>query len=82
MILTDSFNVPGAVEHLLRLPVTVPELCLAAGALVDHEVGDLLDGVNQVEADQDEDLGQGQRLNALWKLAIVEIKLQEPVNLR
>ena len=75
VILTDSFNVPGAIEHLLRLPVTVPELCLATGALVDHEVGDLLDGVNQVEADQNEDLGQGQRLNALGKLAIVKVKL-------
>ena len=75
MTLTDSFNVPGAIEHLLRLPVTVPELGLAAGALVDHEVGDLLDGVNQVEADQDEDLCQGQRLNALGKLAIVKVKL-------
>ena len=34
------------------------------------------------EADKDEDLGQGQRLNALRKLSIVKIKLQEPVNLR
>ena len=81
MILSNSFNIAGAIEHLLRLPVTVPELCLAAGALVYHEVGDLLDGVNQVEADKNEDLGQGKRLNDLRKLAIVKIKLQEPVNL-
>ena len=51
VVLTDSLDVPGAIEHLLCLPVAVPELRLAPGALVDHEVGDLLDGVDQVEAD-------------------------------
>ena len=81
VVLTDSLDVPGAIEHLLCLPVAVPELRLAPGALVDHEVGDLLDGVDQVEADQDEDLRKGERLNTLWELVIVKVKLQEPVNL-
>ena len=81
MLLTDGLDVPGAIEHLLCLPVAVPELRLAPGALVDHEVGDLLDGVDQVEADQDEDLRKGERLNTLWELVIVKVKLQEPVNL-
>ena len=75
VLLTDSLDVPGAIEHLLRLPVAVPELRLAPGTLVNHEVGDLLDGVDQVEADQDEDLRKGERLNALWKLVIVKVKL-------
>ena len=61
--------------------MAVPELRLAPGALVDHEVGDLLDGVDQVEADQDEDLRKGERLNTLRELVIVKVKLQEPVNL-
>ena len=61
--------------------MAVPELRLAPGALVDHEVGDLLDGVDQVESDQDEDLRKRERLNTLWELVIVKVKLQEPVNL-
>ena len=61
--------------------MAVPELRLAPGALVDHEVGDLLDGVDHVEADQDEDLRKGERLNTLRELVIVKVKLQEPVNL-
>ena len=61
--------------------MAVAELGLAPGALVDDEAGDLLDGVDQVETDQDEDLSQGKRLNTLRELVIVKVKLQEPVNL-
>ena len=81
MLLTDSFDVPGAIQHLLRLPVAVAELGLAPGALVEDEAGDLLDGVYQVETDQDEYLRQGERFNTLRELVIVKVKLQEPVNL-
>ncbi len=81
MLLTDSFDIPGAIQHLLRLPVAVAELGLAPGALVDDEVSGLLDGVDQVETDQDEDLRQGERLNTLRELVIVKVKLQEPMNL-
>ena len=61
--------------------MAVPELRLAPGALVDHEVGHLLNSVDQVEADQDEDLRKRERLNTLRELVIVKVKLQEPVNL-
>ena len=79
--LTDSLDVPRAVQHLLSLPVGVAELGVAPGAAVDQEMGDLLDGINQIEADQDEDLSQGKRLYTLGELVVVEVKVQETVHL-
>ena len=69
----------GAPEFARVPPARV--VVVAPGAAVDQEVGDLLDGINQIEADQDEDLSQGKRLYTLGELVVVEVKVQETVHL-